>query len=196
MYYPSGHRRLDAKVQASFVLAELRALRVAISEPSPALQRALAVADDIEHNHDLSRADLFIPALDTCCALLEPFEHSMATGALRQIGNALFPQYVSILGIPPTHVRTALQVSSGGDLVRTLCGAYTDCIVGPDAGALVADVTAGGATITDTSFLPCQLQIGVLLGAGALTGLFSDAALVETCCRSRGAGACAYALAF
>ena len=196
MYYPSGHRRLDAKVRAPFVLAELRALRIAISERSPALQRALEIADDIEHNHDLSRADLFVPALDTSCALLEPFEHSMVTGALRQIGNALFPQYVSILGIPPANVRTALQVSAGGDLVRTICGAYTDCIVGPDAGALVADVTAAGAMITDTSFLPCQLQIGVLLGAGALTGLFCDTALIETRCRSRGDGACAYELAF
>src|SRR3954464_8505034 len=111
MYYPSGHRHLDAKVQAAFVLAELRALRAAISERSPALERALEVADGIEQNHDLSRADLFVPALDTCCALLEPFELSMVTGALRQIGNALFRQYVSILGIPPANVRAALQVT-------------------------------------------------------------------------------------
>lgn len=195
MYYPSGHRRLDAKVQASFVLAELRALRAAISERSRALERALEIADDIEQNHDLSRADLFVPALDTCCALLEPFEHSMLTGALRQIGNALFRQYVSILGIPPAKVRAALRVTTGGDLVRAICAAYTTSIVGPDAGALVADVTSAGATITDTGFLPCQLQIGVLLGAGALTGLFGDAALIETRCRSRGDVVCAYELA-
>jgi len=190
MYYPSGHRRLDAKVQAPFVLAVLRAIRVAISEASPALARALEAADDIEHNHDLSRADLVIPALDTCGALLEPFEQPPLTGALRQIGSAVFSQYVSILGIPPANARTALQVTTGGDLVRAICGIYTACVTGAEAGALVADLTSAGATITDTSFLPCQLQIG------ALTGLCCASALIETRCRSRGDAACAYELAF
>jgi hypothetical protein len=50
--------------------------------------------------------------------------------------------------------------------------------------------------LTDTTFMPCQLQIGVFLGAGKLTGLFRDTALTERRCRSRGDGACVYDFAF
>jgi hypothetical protein len=195
MYYPSDRKSLNAKIQAPFVLAEIRALRTSIFKKSPEVQRSLVIADKIEHSYDLSRADLFISAADTWCALLEPFEMTILTGTLRRVGYEIFPQYVSILGIPAPNVKAAMQLTSGADLVRRICGAYGDCVVGPDAGALVPEFMGATAAVTDTTFMPCQLQMGVFLGAGRLTGLIRESALVEKRCRLKGDSACAYEFA-
>lgn len=191
MYYPSDHQ-LNAKIQAPFVLAEIRALRSSIFKNSPEVQRAIAVADKIERTYDLTRGDLFIPALDTFCAVLEPFAQTILTGTMRRVGYEIFPQYVSILGIPAAGVKAAMSLTSGADLVRHICGAYNMCVVGPDAGALTPQVGTSMATVTDTTFMPCQLQMGVFLGAAKLTGLFRESALVEKRCRARGDSACVY----
>lgn len=191
MYYPSGHK-LNAKIQAPFVLAELRALRSSIFKSSPEVQRAIAIADTVERTYDLQRGDLFIPALETFCAVLEPFSQTILTGTMRRVGYEIFPQYVSILGIPANNVRAAMNVNSGGDLVQLICGAYNTCVTGPDAGSLAPEVRGSTATVTDTTFMPCQLQIGVFLGAAKLTGLFRETALVERRCRQKGDAACVY----
>src|SRR6187549_3228266 len=110
MYYPSDHQGLNAKIQAPFVLAEIRALRSSIFKSSPEVQRAIAIADKVERSYDLNRADLFIPALETFCAVLEPFAMTILTGTMRRVGYEIFPQYVSILGIPAANVKTAMQI--------------------------------------------------------------------------------------
>jgi hypothetical protein len=192
MYYPSGSKSLNAKIQAPFVLAEVRALRQSIFKSSPEVQRAIAIADKVEQSYDLQRSDLFIPALETFCAILEPFAMTILTGTLRRIGYEIFPQYVSILGIPANNVKAAMEIKTSADLVRLICGAYTTCVVGPDAGALVTEVHGNTAVVTDTTFMPCQLQMGVFLGAAKLTGLFRENALVEKRCRLKGDTACVY----
>jgi hypothetical protein len=192
MYYPSDHKGLDATIQAPFVLAEIRALRSSIFKSSPEVQRAIAIADKIEQSYDLQRADLFIPALETFCAVLEPFAMTILTGTMRRVGYEIFPQYVSILGIPAANVKAAMNVKTPADLVQLICGAYTTCVVGTDAGALTAEVAGSTALVTDTTFMPCQLQMGVFLGAGKLTGLFRENALVEKRCRSKGDKVCIY----
>lgn len=196
MYYPSDHQGLNAKIQAPFVLAEIRALRSSIFKSSPEVQKAIAIADKIERSYDLNRAELFIPALETFCAVLEPFAMTILTGTMRRVGYEIFPQYVSILGIPAANVKTAMQIKSPQDLVRTICGAYTQCVVGPDSGNLIAEFAGSGAQVTDSSFMPCQLQMGVFLGAGKLTGLFRENALVEKRCRSKGDTVCVYEFTF
>jgi len=196
MYYPLGRKNLNAKIQAPFVLAEIRALRTSIFKKSPEVQRALVIADQVEQTYDLSRADLFIPAAETWCALLEPLEMTILTGTLRRVGYEIFPQYVSILGIPAPGVKAAMQLQTGADLVRRICGAYNDCVVGADAGSLVPEIVGASASVTDTTFMPCQLQMGVFLGAGRLTGLIRENALVETRCRLKGDSACVYEFAF
>jgi hypothetical protein len=40
--------------------------------------------------------------------------------------------------------------------------------------------------------MPCQLQMGVFLGAGKLTGLYRDNTLVEKRCRAKGDTVCVY----
>jgi hypothetical protein len=192
MYYPSDGKPLSAKIQAPFVLAEIRALRTSIFKRSPEVQRALAIADKVEAAYDLTRADLFIPAQETFCAILDPLAQTILTGTLRRVGYEIFPQYVSILGIPAANVKTAMQLKDGADLVRLICGAYTQCVVGTDSGALVPEVLGASASVTDTSFMPCQLQMGVFLGAGKLTGLIRESALVEKRCRSKGDSVCSY----
>jgi hypothetical protein len=177
------------------VLAEIRALRSSIFKRSPEIQSALAIADKVEHAYNLYRADLFIPAFETFCAILEPFATTVLTGTLRRIGYEIFPQYVSILGIPASNVRAAMDLKNGADLVRVICDAYGKCIVGTDAGTLSSTVAGSRATVTDTTFMPCQLQMGVFLGAGKLTGLFNDSALTEKRCRARGDDVCVYELA-
>src|SRR5215212_3602860 len=136
MYYPGDRNHLNAKIQAPFVLAEIRALRASIFKSSPEIQRALAIADKIEQSYDLTRSDLFIPALETSCAILEPFAMTVLTGTMRRVGYEMFPQYVQIRGIAPANVKAAMGLKSGADLIRTICGAYSDCVVGPDAGTL------------------------------------------------------------
>ncbi|HEX4421101.1 MAG TPA: hypothetical protein VH165_24455 [Kofleriaceae bacterium] len=192
MYYPSGRKSLDAKIQAPFVLAQVRALRSSIFKSSPEVQRAITIADKIEQSYDLSRGDLFIPALETFCAVLEPFSQTILTGTMRRVGYEIFPQYVSILGIAANNVKVAMDVKTGADLVRLICGAYASCVLGPDAGALTPEVKGVTAVVTDTTFMPCQLQMGVFLGAAKLTGLFRETALVERRCRSKGDSACVY----
>ena len=192
MYYPSDHKGLDATIQAPFVLAEIRALHSSIFKSSPEVQRAIAIADKIEQAYDLQRADLFIPALETFCAVLEPFAMTILTGTMRRVGYEIFPQYVSILGIPAANVKAAMDIKVPTDLVRLICAAYTTCVVGADAGALTPEIMGSTAVVTDTTFMPCQLQMGVFLGAGKLTGLFRENALVERRCRSKGDSACVY----
>ena len=101
MYYPSDRKSLNAKMQAPFVLAEIRALRSSIFKKTQEVQSALAIAEIVERQYELDRVDLFIPAGETWCAILEPFAMTVLTGTLRRIGYEIFPQYVSILGIPP-----------------------------------------------------------------------------------------------
>jgi serine/threonine protein kinase len=185
-----------SRIQAPFVLAEIRALRSSVFKRSPEIQNALAIADKVETAYDLSRSDLFIPAGDTWCAILEPFAMSVLTGTLRRIGYEIFPQYVQILGIAAPDVRTAMDLRGPADLVRVICDAYSKCVVGSDAGTLTPRIEPGKAVVTDTTFIPCQLQMGVFLGAGQLTGLFRDSALTEKQCRGRGDPVCVYEFAF
>ena len=191
MYYPASGK-LNARIQAPFVLAEIRALRSSIFKSSPEVQRAIAIADQIERAYDLNRPELFIPALETFCAVLEPFAQTILTGTMRRVGYEIFPQYVSILGIPASNVKVAMNIKTGGDLVRQICDAYANCVTGSDAGALTPEVKGTTATVTDTTFMPCQLQMGVFLGAAKLTGLFRETALVERRCRAKGDPVCMY----
>ena len=194
--FPSDRKNVRANIQAPFVLAEIRALRSSIFKKTQEVQTALAVADRVEQSYDLHRADLFIPAGDTWCAILDPFAMTVLTGTLRRIGYEIFPQYVSILGIQPANVRTAMDIKVPADLVRTICEAYSRCVVGDDAGTLTPEIHGSTVTVTDTTIIPCQLQMGVFLGAGQLTGLFRDSALTEKQCRGRGDPVCVYEFAF
>jgi hypothetical protein len=195
MYYPSGDRRsLNAKIQAPFVMAEIRALRASIFKSSPEIQRALAIAEKVERSYDLNRADLFIPALETFCAIIEPFAQTILTGSLRRIGSEMFPQYSAILGIPKANIKPALGLTTGADVIRFIGDSYGKCVVGPDAGTLSPEISGNRAVITDTTFMPCQLQIGVFLGAGKYTGLFNERPVVERSCRARGDSVCVYEL--
>jgi len=185
-----------SKIQAPFVLAEIRALRSSVFKKSPEIQSALAIADKVEHAYDLQRTDLFVPALDTFCAILQPLVATLLTGTLRRIGYEIFPEWVSILGLQRSDVRTAMKLRTGADLVRVICEAYSKCVIGIDAGTLVPRASGSTLTVTDTTILPCQLQMGVFLGAGRLTELFHDSVLTEKRCRSRGDNVCTYELAF
>jgi hypothetical protein len=196
MYYPSDRKSLRAKIQAPFVLAEIRALRSSIFKKTQEVQSALAVAEKVEQSYDLHRADLFIPAGDTWCAILDPFAMTVLTGTLRRIGYEIFPQYVSILGIAPGNVQTAMDIKVPADLVRTICEAYSRCVVGEDAGTLTPEISGTNATVIDDTIIPCQLQMGVFLGAGKLTGLFRESALVERRCRNKGDTVCSYEFVF
>jgi hypothetical protein len=192
MYYPGDRNSLSCKIQAPFVLAEIRALRASIFKSSPEIQRALAIADKIEQSYDLTRSDLFIPALETYCAILEPFAMTVLTGTMRRVGYEMFPQYIQILGISTANVKAAMGLKTGADLIRTICTAYTQCVIGSDAGTLIPEVAGSTVTVTDTTFMPCQLQMGVFLGAGKVTGLYRDNALVERRCRAKGDSVCVY----
>ena len=50
--------------------------------------------------------------------------------------------------------------------------------------------------MTDSSMMPCQLQMGVFVGAGTMTGMFRDSSLVEKRCRAKGDAACVYEFTF
>lgn len=192
MYYPSDRTSLISKMQAPWVLAEIRALRASIFKDSPEIRRALAIAAKIEQSYDLGRADLFLPAVDTFCAILEPLATTVLTGTLRRVGYEIFPQYVSVLGIRSENVKDAMRIASGADLIRVICDAWTQCVVGPDAGTMTLETAGATVTVTDTTFLPCQLQMGVFLGAGRMTGLFRESVLVEKRCRGKGDSVCVY----
>src|SRR5215510_9536722 len=196
MYYPSDRKTLVAKIQAPFVLAEIRALRSSIFKKTTEVQSALAIADKVEQAYDLNRVDLFIPAGETWSAILEPFAKTVLTGTLRRVGYEIFPQYVSILGIPAANVKAAMDIKIPADLIRTICAAYSTCVIGKDAGVLSFEVQGPTVTVTDTTIIPCQLQMGVFLGAGKLTGLFRENALAEKRCRAKGDSACAYEFVF
>jgi hypothetical protein len=91
----------------------------------------------------------------------------------------------------------AMGIKDKVDLVRVICTSYTEQgVIGPDAGTLTPLVTETGTTVTDTTFMPCQLQMGVFIGAAKMTHLFRENALVETRCRSKGDAVCAYEFAF
>jgi len=196
MFYIRDRKNFDVKVQAPYVLAEIRALRSSIFKNTPEVQRALAIAGPIELKYNLTNPELFVPALDTACAILEPLSKTMLAGTLRRVGYEVFPQLISILGIPAANVKAAMGLKDGMDFIRMLCGNYTQCVVGPDAGSLTITPTESGATITDTTFFPCQLQMGAFLGGGHLTGLFRDNALVEKRCRAKGDTVCVYEFTF
>ncbi|MBC7977079.1 MAG: hypothetical protein H7138_19045 [Myxococcales bacterium] len=178
------------------MLAEIRALRSSIFKKSSEVQQALAVAASVEQRYDLTRNDLFLPVLDTFCAILDPLALTLLTGTLRRVGNEVFPALISVLGIPRANVKAEMGIKDGPDLVRAICGYYTQCVVGPESGALTPMVSDGGMTVTDTTVMPCQLQMGVFVGAGIMTGLFRDSALVEKRCRSKGDSACVYEFTF
>lgn len=192
MFYIQDRKNLNAKVQAPFILAEIRALRSSIFKSSPEVQRAIAIAGPIEQKYDLSRTDLFLPAVDSFCAILDPLSMTILTGTLRRVGYEIFPALVTVLGIPAANVKTAMGVKDGADLIRAICGYYSQSVVGSDAGALTPGGTDTVMTVTDTTIMPCQLQMGVFLGGARMTGLFRDSALVEKRCRAKGDAACVY----
>lgn len=196
MFYIADRKNLNVKVQAPFILAEIRALRSSIFRNSPEVQRALAVAGPVEQKYDLNRVDLFLPALETFCAILDPLAMTILTGTLRRVGYEIFPALASVLGIPAGNVKAAMGLNGPTDLIRMICGEYVQRVVGPDAGALTPTITATSCSVTDTTIMPCQLQMGVFLGAGRMTGLFRDNALVEKRCRSKGDTACVYEFTF
>ena len=189
----SGARQtLNVKIQAPFVMAEIRALRASIFKSSPEIQRALAIAEKVERTYDLTRADLFIPAQDTFYAIIEPFSQTLLTGPLRRVGAEMFPQYSNILGIAKANIRAALGFNTGADVIRFIAESYSKVVIGPDAGNLIPEVSGSTVTVTDDTFLPCQLQIGVFLGAGKHSGLFHDRPVVERSCRAKGDKLCVY----
>lgn len=198
MFYINIKERksLDAKIQAPFVMAEIRALRSSIFKSSPEVQRALAIATAVEQRYDLNRADLFIPALETFCAILDPLSESLLSGTVRRAGYDIFPQLVNILGIPAANVKTAMGIKEPSDVVRVVSDRYKECVLGSDSGALTYTDTNFGMTVTDTTIVPCQLNIGVFLGAGKLTGLFRENALLEKRCRGKGDTVCTYDFMF
>jgi hypothetical protein len=196
MFYIADRKTLNVRVQAPFVLAEIRALRSSIFKKSAEVQRALAIAGQIEQKYDLSRVDLFLPVLDTFCAILDPLSMTILTGTLRRVGTEVFPALLTVLGIPRANVKVAMGLKEPADLVRSICGYYTQCVVGPEAGALTPNLTESGVSVTDTTMMPCQLQMGVFIGAGTVTGMFRDNTLVEKRCRAKGDPACVYEFTF
>jgi len=196
MSFPSDLKSVRARIQAPYVLAEIRALRSSIFKKTQEVQSALAIADEVERKYELDRADLFIPAGETWCAILEPFAMTVLTGTLRRIGYEIFPQYVSVLGISPADVRTAMNLNTPADLVRRICSAYSTCVVGDDAGVLTPETQGANVTVYDSTIIPCQLQMGVFFGAGKMTGLFRENVLVEKSCRAKGDTVCAYDFVF
>ncbi|HEX3758658.1 MAG TPA: hypothetical protein VHW23_08120 [Kofleriaceae bacterium] len=196
MFYIADRKTLSTKVQAPFVMAEIKALRSSIFKNTMEVQQALSVAAVVEQKYDLTRADLFLPVLDSFCAILDPLSGTLLRGTLRRVGNEIFPALISVLGIPPSNVKAAMGLKEPPDLIRAICGHYSQCVVGPEAGAMSPMITHGGVTVTDTSMMPCQLQMGVFVGAGTMTGMFRDSALVEKRCRAKGDPTCVYDFTF
>ncbi len=196
IFYVADRKTLNVKLQAPFVVAAIRALRSSIFKKSPEVQQALAIAALIEQKYDLSRVDLFVPALDTLCAVLDPLSGTLLSGTLRRVGTEIFPALITVLGIPPGNVKAAMGLNEPADLVRALCTNYTQCVLGPEAGALTPVDMESGIRVIDTTMMPCQLQMGVFAGAGELTRLYRDSALVEKQCRAKGDSSCVYDIAF
>jgi hypothetical protein len=187
---------LDAKIQAPFVNAEIRALRTSIFKSSPEVQLALGIATKIEEKYNLNNPELFIPALETFCAILEPLSGSLLSGTVRRAGYEIFPQLVAILGLTRENVKAAMGLREPSDVVRAVSDRYKECVTGSDAGALTYQSTPTGIIVTDTAIVPCQLNIGVYMGAGKFTGLYRDNAVVEKKCRGKGDSACTYEFTF
>jgi hypothetical protein len=118
MFYPSDRASFNPKIQAPFVLAQIRALKGSIFKSSKEVQQAILVADEVAARYDLTRGDLFIPARETFAAILEPLSGTIHAGTLRRIGLEIFPQYVAILGIPEAQVKQAMNVNSVPDVVN------------------------------------------------------------------------------
>jgi len=196
MFYIADRQNLNAQVQAPFVLGTIRALRSSIFKNTPEVQRALAIAAVVERKHDLSRADLFLPMLETICAIIDPLSGTLLRGVLRRVGNEVFPALISVLGIPPSNVKAAMGIKKEADVVRVLCNYYAQCVTGADAGTLTVMDTRAGVRVTDTTIMPCQMQMGAFVGAGTMTHMFRDSAMVEKRCRAKGDPACVYELTF
>jgi hypothetical protein len=196
MFYIADRKSVTTKVQAPFVMAEIRALRSSIFKKSAEVQRAIAIAAQVEQKYDLTRVDLFLPVIETFCAILDPLAQTILTGTLRRVGNEVFPALISVLGIPRSNVKAAMGLKEPADLVRSICGYYSQCVVGAEAGALTPTPSDTGISVTDTSMMPCQLQMGVFAGAGTMTLMFRDSALVEKRCRAKGDPACVYDFTF
>lgn len=196
MFFIADRKTLSVKVQAPFVAAEIRALRSSIFKNTAEVQQALQVAAVVEQKYDLSRVDSFLPVLETFCAILDPLSGTLLRGTLRRVGNEVFPALVFVLGIPPANVKVAMGLKEPADLIKSICGYYSQCVTGPEAGALAPTVTRYGVTVTDTTMMPCQLQMGVFVGAGTMTGMFRDSALMERQCRNKGDAACVYDFTF
>lgn len=196
MFYIADRRTLNVKVQAPFVMAEIRALRASIFKNTAEVQQALAIGAGIEQKYDLNRVDLFLPVIETFCAILDPLSGTLLRGTLRRVGTEVFPALISVLGIPPSNVKPAMGIKEPPDLIRAICGYYSQCVVGPEAGTLAPMITHSGVSVTDTTMMPCQLQMGVFVGAGTLTGMFRDNAVSEKRCRAKGDQACVYEFTF
>ena len=141
MFYIADRKTLSSKVQAPFVLAEIKALRSSIFKNTMEVQQALTVAAVVEQKYDLTRADLFLPVLDTFCAILDPLSGTLLRGTLRRVGNEIFPALISVLGIPSANVKVAMGLKEPPDLIRAICGYYSQCVIGPEAGSLAPMVT-------------------------------------------------------
>lgn len=111
---------------------------------------------------------------------------------MRRVGSEVFPALIYVLGIPPANVKATMGLKEPPDLIRAICGHYAQCVVGPEAGALTPSIIPSGIRVTDTTMMPCQLQMGVFVGAGTTTGMFRERALIEQQCRSKGDAACVY----
>ena len=196
MYIPPNRRGMSAKVQAPYVLAEIRALRSSLFKKTPEVKAALAIADRVEQTYDLTRTDLFLPVPETMNAIIEPLATSVFTGTLREIGYEMFPQYLSILNIPRANAKATLGLATPDDLIRFVCDAYSKSVIGSDAGALEPSTAGSTTTVTDTSVVPCELNMGVFTGAGQVTGLFRSNVVTERRCRANGNHACSYDFAF
>jgi len=183
-------------VQAPYVLATIRALRSSIFKKSPEVQAALAIAERVEQTHDLTREDLFIPAVDTFSAIIAPFSTSVLAGTLREIGYEIFPQYLSVWKIPSANVKVALDITKPEDVIRVVCDGFRRSVTGSDAGVIAHATTGSTTTVTDTTLLPCGMFMGIFLGAGKVTGMFRSNALIERRCRASGERACSYDFVF
>jgi hypothetical protein len=196
MYFPANRANSNTMVQGPYILAQIRALRSSIFNKSSEVQAALAIAARVEQAYDLTRDDLFVPAFDTFSAILEPLGTSVLTGTLREIGYEMFPQYISVLKIPPANVKVALNITKPEDVIRAVCDGFRRSATGSDAGEIVHSTTGSTTTVTDTTFVPCALFMGIFLGAGNLTKLFRHNALIERRCRGNGERACSYDFVF
>jgi len=113
MYYVNIKERksLDAKIQAPFVMAEIRALRGSIFKSSPEVQRALAIANSVEQKYDLNRADLLVHVgLELEIGWLPPLVLGSRNEkiTLGQPGNLDASSQIPVLDVPTTKIDRSL----------------------------------------------------------------------------------------